>query len=123
MTFFSPASAPPVNVVATQSTSPTSVKISWSPPSDGDDIITGYRIFYGSGQSLLVPLYYVTSIVIHENPPGVGQTVSIRSESTQLPSKLINVTVNIAGRLGLLKLMIMLVYSMINIPSYILIIR
>ena len=100
---FSPASSPPVNVVATQSTSPTSVKISWSPPSDGDDIITGYRIFYGSGQSRLVPLYYVTSTVILENPPGVGQTVSIRSESTQLPSELINVTVNIAGRLGVIK--------------------
>lgn len=100
---FSPhaASAPPVNVVATQSTSPTSVSISWDLPSNGDSIITGYRVFYGSGQSLSVPSYYVTSIAIPENPPGVGQMVSIRSESTQLPSELINVTVTFAGRLGL----------------------
>ena len=59
---------------------------------DEVDIITGYRIFYGSGKAyLLLYICYVTSIhvVILENPPGVGQTVSIRSESTQLPRELI----------------------------------
>jgi hypothetical protein len=87
------------------------VKISWTLPPDVDDIITGYRIFYGSRRSLHVPFYYVTSIVILENPPGVGQTVFIRSESTQLPSELINVTVIIAGRVWVIK-------SLYSTPSY-----
>ena len=95
---FSSASAPPLNVQATQSSSSGPVEVSWSPPSDRANIITGYRIYYGNGKSLLIPSYYVTSMIIPDNAPDVGETVSIHSESTQLPSELVNVTVMIAGR-------------------------
>ena len=37
-------------------------------------------------------------MIIPANAPDVGETVSIHSESTQLPSELVNVTVMIAGR-------------------------
>ena len=98
------ASSPPLNVQATQSSSSGPVEVSWSPPSDGANIITGYRIYYGNGQSLLVSSYYVTSMIVPNNLPDVGETVSIHSESTQrLPSKLVNVTVMSAGKSGINK--------------------
>ena len=83
-----------MNVQATQSSSSAPVEVSWSPPSDGATNITGYRIFYGSGKSFLAPSY-VTSIIFNfvESPSDVGPTVSIRSESMQLPSELIRVAV------------------------------
>lgn len=87
-------SAPPLNVQATWSSSFAPLELSWSPSSTLENI-TGYRIFYGSGQSILVPSY-VTSIVFNfvENQDEVGQTVSIRSESLHLlPSELTNVMV------------------------------
>ena len=89
-----------MNVRATQSSSSAPVEVSWSPPSDGATTITGYRIFYGNGQSLLAPSYYVTSIIIivAESPSDVGPTVSVRSESVQLPSEVITVQVMIAGK-------------------------
>ena len=85
-----------MNVVATQSSFSAPAEVSWSPPTDTAPAIIGYRIFYGGGQNLLVPSY-VTSIVLNfiESTP-VG-SVSIRSESTQLPSELITATVTIAG--------------------------
>ena len=92
------ASSPPLNVQATQSSSSALVEVSWSPPTDGANIITGYRIYFSNGKSLLVYSYYVTSIIILDNPPDVGETVSIHSESTQLPSELVNVTVMIEGK-------------------------
>ena len=85
----------PVDVWATQSSSsaPVEVMISWSPPSDqGLFNITGYRIFYGSGQNVLVPTD-ATSIGLRVKE---GQTVFLRSESDQLYSELVNVT---AGKL------------------------
>ena len=97
--FFSSASAPPVGVVATQSSSSAPVEVSWSPPSDGANIITGYRIFYGNGRNLLFSSY-VTSIVLNFVGSGEIESVSIRSESEQLPSELISVTVKIAGTLA-----------------------
>ena len=93
------ASPPPLNVQATQSSSSAPVEVSWSPPSDGTTNITGYRIFYGSGQSVLVPSY-VTSINFNfvENQNEVGQNVSVRSESMQLlPSELMNTKVTEPG--------------------------
>ena len=88
-----------MNVRATQSSSSAPVEVSWSPPSDGATNITGYRIYYGDGQSLLAPSY-VTSIIFNfvESPSDVGPTVSIRSESMQLSSELIRVNVTIAGK-------------------------
>ena len=83
-----------MDVVATQSGSSAPVEVSWSPPSDRDNIITGYRIFYGNQQNLLVP-WYVTRIVLNSSQVG---SVSIRSESTQLPSELVTATVMMAGK-------------------------
>ena len=89
---FNTASPPPVNVVATQSSSPAPVVVSWSLPSVRANSITGYRIFYGSGKSVLVPPY-VNSIVLNFVDSSQVGSVSIRSESTQLPSQLISASV------------------------------
>ena len=87
-----PAIFPPVNVEATQASASAPVEVSWSPPSDGPATITAYRIFYGNGENLSV-LSIVTSIMLSLNEDSVGQTVSLRSETDQLTSQLINVTV------------------------------
>ena len=84
---------PPVDVRATQSSPSAPVEISWSPPPDqGAFNITGYRIFYGSGQNISI-LSVLTSVglVVSENYD--GQTLSLRSESDQLFSEHVNVTV------------------------------
>ena len=94
------ASAPPVNVVATQSSSSAPVEVSWSPPSDGANIITGYRIFYGNGQNISIQVTLSSSnnvtLTLHlrVNTDYAGQTVSIRSEADQLYSELVNVSVS-----------------------------
>ena len=70
------------------------MEVSWSPPSDGANIITGYRIFYGNGQSVLVPsATAITLVGLKVNGNYVGQNVSIRSEADQLYSKIVNVSV------------------------------
>ena len=48
-----------MDVQATQSGSSAPVEISWSPPSDGTNSITGYRIYYRNGQNL-----FVTSVTV-----------------------------------------------------------
>ena len=91
------ASAPPVNVRATQSSSSSPVEVSWSPPSDGATNITGYRIFYGSGKIVLVPsVADITLVGLKVGGNYTGQNVSIRSESDQLYSELINVSVTLS---------------------------
>ena len=78
---------------ASQSSSSDPVEVSWSP--DQTPNITGYRVFYGNRQTILVPSY-VTRIVFNsvESQDEIGQIVSIRSESMHfLPSELINATV------------------------------
>ena len=92
------ASVPPMDVVATQSSSSAPVEVSWSPPSDATPAIIGYRIFFGNGQNLLVPSY-VTRIVVNFMESSQIESVSVRSESTQLPSELITATVTAAGKL------------------------
>ena len=87
-------SAPPVNVVATQSGSSAPVEVSWSPPSDGANSITGYRIYYGNSQNVFVTsVTVITSVSLRVDRSYVGQNVSIRSESDQLYSELVNVSV------------------------------
>ena len=88
------ASAPPVDVVATQSSSSVPVEVSWSPPSDGANIITGYRIVYGSGKNTSVQSV-ATYIGLKVNGNYVGQNVSIHSEANQLYSELINTSVTV----------------------------
>ena len=90
------ASAPPINVVATQSSSSAPVEVSWSPLSDGANSITGYRIYYGNGKNVFVPsVTVITSVSLKVDGNYVGQNVSIRSESDQLYSELLNVFVTV----------------------------
>ena len=63
----------------------------WSPPSDRSATITAYRIFYGNGENVSVP-FTITGIIFSLNEDSVGQTVSLRSETDQLTSQLINAT-------------------------------
>ena len=84
-----------MNIVATQSGSSAPMEVSWNPPLDAAPAIIGYRIFFGNGHNLLLPSY-VTSIGLNSSQVG---SVSIRSESTQLPSALITATVTIAGEI------------------------
>ena len=82
---------------ATQASASAPVEVSWSPPSGGAATITGYRIFYGNGESVSVPSV-ITGISLTLNGNYIGQSVSIRSELAQLSSELINVTVTAVGK-------------------------
>ena len=83
-----------MDVVATQSGSSAPVEVSWSPPSDGANSITGYRIYYGNGKNVFVTsVTVITSVSLRVDENYIGQNVSIRSESDQLYSELINVSV------------------------------
>ena len=78
--------SPPLNVRASQASLYDPVEVSWSPPSDGATIITGYRIFYGSGENTSV-----TSVVRgvsltpkNANASYIGQDISVCTEVEQL---------------------------------------
>ena len=77
------------------------MEISWSPPSDGADIITGYRIYYGNGENILV-LSVATLIGLRVNGDYVGQNVSVRSEADQLYSELISTSVTVGELIDLI---------------------
>ena len=69
------------------------MEVSWSPPThQGAFNITGYRIFYGSGENISVHKV-ATSIGLRVEGGYLHQTVFLRSESDQLSSELVNVTV------------------------------
>ena len=88
--------APPMDVLATQSRSSTPVEVSWSPPSDGANSITGYRIYYGNGQNVFVSsVSIITSVSLRVNRSYISQNVSIRSESNHLYSELVSVVVTV----------------------------
>ena len=91
--FFCTVILPPVAVQATQSSSSAPVEVSWSPPiSEGDVTVTGYRIFYSSGENASVPtIFKSVGLIVDRNY--VGEIVFLRSESGWLYSELINVTV------------------------------
>ena len=83
-----------MDVRATQSGSSAPVEVSWSPPPDGANGITGYRIYYRNGQNILVTsVTVITSVSLKVEGSYVGQNVSIRSEADQLYSESINVSV------------------------------
>ena len=99
-----PAAFPPVNVKATQVIASAPVEVSWSPPSDGPAKlnISGYRIFYRGQDVLFLP---ATVTGIHLNLGQglvIGQTLSIRTESSTslLPSELIMATITGKNFLG-----------------------
>ena len=101
------ASAPPENVVATQSSSSAPLEISWSPPTDGASYssITGYRVYYGNGQNVFVcSVTIVTSVSLKVDGNYIGQNISLRLEADELYSELINVSVTV-GKHSYLKLM------------------
>ena len=83
---------PPIDVRATQSGSSAPVEVSWSPPSDGDVKITGYRIFFRNEQNLSVPRG-ATYIGIRVMGSYDNESVFLRSEADGLFSELINATV------------------------------
>ena len=94
--FFCIVIPPPLNVRAIQSSSSAPVEVSWSPPTDqGAFNITGYRIFYGIGQNISLPSVIITSVSLMVNENYDGQTVYLRSESDQIFSEHINVTVHV----------------------------
>ena len=89
-----------MNVRASRPSSSAPVEVSWTlPPSNGAIDITGYRIFYGShGQSVLIPSY-INSMVLNFVDSSLRiESVSIRSESMQLPSELISMIVTAVGK-------------------------
>ena len=89
-----PSSSPPLNVRATQSSSSAPVEVSWSPPTDGANSITGYRIYYGNGKNVLIPsVAVITSVSLKVDGNYISQNVSIRSEADQLYSELVNVSI------------------------------
>ena len=61
-------------------------------------IIIGYRIYYGNGHNVLVPsiaAITLTLVGLKVDENYIGRSVSIRSESDQLYSELINVSVTV----------------------------
>ena len=92
--YITAVSSPPLNVRATQSTPSSLVEVSWSPPTNGASSITGYRIFFGDGENVLVPsVTIINSVSLKVDGNYIGQNVSIRSEAGQLYSELVNVSV------------------------------
>ena len=77
------------------------MEVSWSPPTEGDVDITGYRIFYGNGENVLVPTV-VTSVGLRVGRNYSGEIVFLRSESDQLYSDIVNASVGKLQRLKLL---------------------
>ena len=71
------------------------MEVGWSPPIEyGQLNITGYRIFYCSGQTVFVPsVTMITSVGLRVNESCDGQSVFLRSESGPVHSDLVNVTV------------------------------
>ena len=77
---------PPLHVEASQASPSDPVEVSWSPPSDGATIITGYRIFYGSRENASVTsdVSGVSLTPRFGNVSYVGQNVSVCAEVEQL---------------------------------------
>ena len=87
--------SPPLNVQASQASPPDPVEVSWSPPSYGATTITGYRIFFGNGRNVSVPLD-ITSISFnarHGNVSYIGQTVTVCTEAELLDNQCISTVV------------------------------
>ena len=123
---YSPASAPLLNVQATQASASDPVEVSWSPPSGGSATITGYRIFYDGREILfLPPTDTITGIDLNfGQETKIGQVLLVRAESSMshLPSELIVVTISsdlfdsvTAIALGVVILIVVLIATVIVI--------
>ena len=98
-----------MNVQATQASVSAPVEISWNPPasfstglnhsaSDLRPNVTGYRIIFDNGESVLLPSI-ITSVGVLTGDVMAGQQISIRSEAEQEISELINVTITRSGKI------------------------
>ena len=69
------------------------MEVSWSPPANqGVFNITGYRVFYGSGRNVSISsVLTIVGLIVSKNYD--GQTLFLSSESEQLFSENVNVTV------------------------------
>ena len=93
----SSAPSPPTDVEAVQTTLSGPTEISWSPPVDDGVIVTGYRIYYTLGGERMN-----ISVVAGETQHSLdldgalpdGGELYINTESANLPSHLMNVTVD-----------------------------
>jgi hypothetical protein len=95
-----------VDVQATHASVSGPVEISWMPPVSSciscntSDLlnVTGYRIFFDNGESILLPSI-ITSVSVLTGDVTIGQQISIRSEAEQKQfSELINVTIIGSGK-------------------------
>ena len=87
---------PPLNVRAIQSSPYAPVEVSWSPPThQGEFSITGYRLFYGHRETAYVSVPTAATSIGLRVEGGLHdcQMVFIHSESDDLSSELVNVTV------------------------------
>lgn len=89
--------APPLSVQAIQLAATAQTEITWTPPiSEYDENITGYRIFFESGENFSLPSI-VSSIGLITDEISVGQQIFIRSEAANdSSSELVNVTVTVS---------------------------
>ena len=89
---YSIGSPPPLNVRASQASPSDPVEVSWSPPSGGAVTITGYRIFYGDGESVSLPSV-ATAIGLKLRESYVGQLLSLCTEAKEFTSQCITTTI------------------------------
>ena len=73
------------------------MEVSWSPPNDGANIITGYRIFYNDGRSVLLPSIAMR-LDLNLDGNQMEQQISIRSEREQEFSELISVAIIMSSK-------------------------
>ena len=99
-----------MNVQAIQASVSAPVEISWNPPAysntglnySASDLrlnVTGYRIIFDNGESVLLPSI-ITSVGVLTGDIMAGQQISIRSEAEQEISELINVTITKSGKIN-----------------------
>ena len=93
-------SPPPLNVQASQASPSDPVEVSWSPPSNGATTITGYRIFYGSGENVSLPSL-ATGISLLLSTNYVGHTITLCAEAEAKMSQCVNATVTGTKHYGL----------------------
>ena len=93
--YYTAASPPPQDVVATQSSSSAPVEVSWVLHlMQLVASLHGYRIYYGKGQNVFVlSVAIITSIWVWVDGNYIGQNVSICSEADQLYSELVCISV------------------------------
>lgn len=93
-----------MNVKASHDRASARIEVSWTLPAASEvGNVTGYRIFFDSGENLSISSWFVTSVgfAIDSVEIAIGDEISIRSESENeetLPSELVNATVSETGK-------------------------